>query len=865
MNISLETFNQLKTLLIQSDGAQTASVQIWFRAGSALEKSDHFGIAHFLEHMFFKGTKKRPDNGPAKEVDGFGGEFNAFTSFDYTCYYINCPAAYLAQSTDILIDMVSNPLFLEKDLPAERSVVHEEYKRSYDSASHYHFHQIQHHSFAPGYQHQILGTEKNISQFSIAQLNHFRNSNYSISNCMLVIAGDLNFNDQKKNIIEIISAHRLPKGEQSSFPSFYLQNSATPIWVHNKATRLATLTIAIPGVDYLHSQAAAEELALSCLGSGESSVLHSTIVKDQNLCTGISASSMFFNHGGLHLIKAVFPLENLASFLKSFTKILQQTYVKGISAFDTEKIKNQYIASKIYEQESIESLAFSFGHSFAQSDNINSEKEFIEKISHCSSNAVHSQIKQIFSSPWHYHLQLPLKIKTEQHAKSLKIFDQNRKKFFNAKSSNLVATSKPLKSTPQKSFSQSSYDKNVIQLDLAPGVQFIYRQNTQCPTFVLQAYIKGGLSDESINNNGIYHMLSRTLTSGYGKLNYLKLKKDLDFKSAQLSGFSGKNSYGLMLHGLTKDYPALFSHFTNSLFNPTISPKILAGEKKIILRILDNQKEDPVKACFQLFHQYIYKNTPYSLEILGHKKSIQSFSSEQLKKLHQENLKRNPITIAYFGNQPFDEIFAQLKNSFSHLKARPIFKVSDFKLTSTMQSHPLTQAFDREQTHLFVGYIGFPLAHKNNIYLKLLTAYLSGQSSELFLEMRDRQGLCYTVQAVHNNALQAGHWGIYMATSTNKQELALKTIKNLLENFANTGVKPEEFRKLKSMLKGQQALSLQTNGDFAPYYSIPVLYQLGLDYEWKQAALIEQCSIENFNHFVNKYLKSPLISVIVGK
>jgi zinc protease len=121
--------NNLKTLFIHSPGSTAATVQIWFRAGSALETHDNEGIAHFLEHMFFKGTATRPGAKIAHEVESFGGEINAFTSFDYTCYYINTPNTRLIDSTNIILDMVSNPLFNQDDLVPERDVVFEEYRR----------------------------------------------------------------------------------------------------------------------------------------------------------------------------------------------------------------------------------------------------------------------------------------------------------------------------------------------------------------------------------------------------------------------------------------------------------------------------------------------------------------------------------------------------------------------------------------------------------------------------------------------------------------------------------------------------------------------------------------------------------------
>jgi len=143
--------NNLNTLFVNSPGSTAGTIQIWFRAGSALEKDDNEGIAHFLEHMFFKGTQTRPGAKIAHEVETFGGEINAFTSFDYTCYYINTPNNRISDSINILLDMVANPEFKQEDLVPERDVVFEEYRRSIDSPSQFAFSKLQNSAFSGAY------------------------------------------------------------------------------------------------------------------------------------------------------------------------------------------------------------------------------------------------------------------------------------------------------------------------------------------------------------------------------------------------------------------------------------------------------------------------------------------------------------------------------------------------------------------------------------------------------------------------------------------------------------------------------------------------------------------------------------------
>ena len=299
--------NNLKTLFIDAPGSTSASVQIWFRAGSALEEKSNEGIAHFLEHMFFKGTEKRPGAQIAFDVESFGGEVNAFTSFDYTCYYINSPKTEINKTVEILLDMVSNPMFKKEDILPEREVVFEEYRRSIDNYNHFAFHQLQKSCFKGGYSHPILGREETIKNFSREQLDSFRSNHYNLSNSLFVVAGDLSNKDEIENTI---NKFNLPQGPKSQFPEFSLHDSSK-INVHQKETMMSQITLSIGAPHYDDINAPAEDLAINTLGYGETSRLHQGLVLNDSLCNASAGSTMFMQKGGVHFIKVIFPPKNL--------------------------------------------------------------------------------------------------------------------------------------------------------------------------------------------------------------------------------------------------------------------------------------------------------------------------------------------------------------------------------------------------------------------------------------------------------------------------------------------------------------------------------------------------------------------------
>lgn len=846
----LELKNGLKTLFIHSPGATMGSTQIWFRAGSALEEQKDHGIAHFLEHMFFKGTKKRPGAQVAHDVESFGGEINAFTSFDYTCYYINHPSTSLQSSVEILLDMVSNPLFKQEDLIPERNVVHEEYRRSIDSPNQYAFMTLQESCFEGGYRHPILGSEQHIKSFSREQLLSFRKNYYNRQNALFVVSGDLKEKDQ---IIKLIEKHQLPSGQESRFPQFRLKKQPS-IHAHDKAVKLVQLNFAIEGVPLHDTQAAAEDLALNCLGHGETSPLHKKLVLQNSLASQAGSSTLFMNNGSAHFIKFVFPEQNLKKLLDRLVETFKTLLKKGFTEDEVQRIKNQYLASKVYEMESLEAYAFSLGNSYAQTGDLHSEENFLKSIKTTSTDQVNRALRSILSRPLHLNIQVPKGTSLKNAESELKRFSQQ-----------MQGLSREFQSLPENQIKavKSKYDPQVKLVDILPGVQLLHRHNPINPTFVLHAYLNGGLAYETAKNNGLHHLITGLLVKGYKGRPYDRLKHELENTSTSFNGFSGKNAYGLTMHGLSEHFPKLFEHFLGSLLSPQFPAKFLTHEKNITLRNLDAQKEDPVRLCFQLVAQNFFKGHPYQQNILGREEVIKSLKREDLLQAHLRNVQSRPILFTYCGDLPIEEVKKQLEQGLGSLKSRrPKTRTSKRPRPLTEKIHRLK--IDREQTHLFYGIQIGPIDSDDNATLKMLTTYLSGQSSELFVEVRDRQGLCYTAQPVHFNALEAGYWGIYMGTGNEKVQPALKAIQDIIGKIRAKGLSLQEFERIKKMIEGQSLINVQTNDDYANIYSVPVFQNLGLDYYYNNNNAIRELTHKTFQRELKEVLSRPWGTVIVG-
>lgn len=193
--------NGLRIVMEKIDYLKSASIGIWVNIGSNNENEETNGMSHFIEHMLFKGTKNRKANEIAGEIDSMGGQINAFTSKEYTCFYIKVLKDNIKESLDILSDMFFNSLFLQEEIDKEISVVIEEIKMYEDSPEDIVHDKLSEIIFSNSpMAYNILGTEKTLKAFNSENVKNYMEENYSPYNTVIAIAG--NFDEEE--LIKII-------------------------------------------------------------------------------------------------------------------------------------------------------------------------------------------------------------------------------------------------------------------------------------------------------------------------------------------------------------------------------------------------------------------------------------------------------------------------------------------------------------------------------------------------------------------------------------------------------------------------------------------------------------------------------------
>lgn len=175
------------------------SLGFWFNVGTRDENLKNNGISHFIEHMLFKGTKKRSARRISEEIESYGGYLNAFTSKEHTCYYSRGLTKNLNRTFNILSDMIQNPLFRESHIKREAGVIIDELRDIYDNPEELIFDKFEEVIFSGNpLSYPVIGTEGNIRKFNSSELQKYHKNKYNTGNLLIAASGNVNHNDLVK-------------------------------------------------------------------------------------------------------------------------------------------------------------------------------------------------------------------------------------------------------------------------------------------------------------------------------------------------------------------------------------------------------------------------------------------------------------------------------------------------------------------------------------------------------------------------------------------------------------------------------------------------------------------------------------------
>lgn len=292
--------NGLRVVTRDMPGLHSAAIGIWVNAGCRDERADQNGIAHFLEHMAFKGTPTRTPLQIAEAIENVGGYINAYTSRDVTSYYVRVLSGDVPMALDVLSDIVLNPIFDAREIEVERGVILQEIGQSLDTPDDVIFDWLQEAAYPDQPMGRtILGPAERVSHFSREDLSGFIGEHYGPERMIVAAAGAVD-HDAILRQVETTFAHLKQRATTTREPARWQGAEARRV----KKLEQAHFALAFEGPGYQDPEFYAAQIWTSALGGGMSSRLFQKIREERGLCYSIFAQSGFHDDTGMVTIYA---------------------------------------------------------------------------------------------------------------------------------------------------------------------------------------------------------------------------------------------------------------------------------------------------------------------------------------------------------------------------------------------------------------------------------------------------------------------------------------------------------------------------------------------------------------------------------
>ena len=374
---------------------KSISLGVWINAGSRIEDEEISGVSHFIEHMLFKGTRNRTSKQIASEIDNLGGQINAFTSKECTCYYVKLLDSHIDIGIDVLSDMILNSKFNEDDLDKERSVIIEELKMYEDSPEDLAYDLLTENIYKNDpLGMNIIGTEESLNRLNREKLLDYFNKYYVPNNSVIAISGNFNFDEIINKIEEKFKVWKKRDVnvdiKKAEFKSCFLTK--------NKDIEQVYLAMSLEAVP-IESDKEVYALAVinTVFGGSISSRLFQKIREEKGLVYSIYSSQSLYRKCGELGIFASMSNEHLKEVYESIIeeiKIMKKYY---LTDQEIKESKEQLKGSYILGLESTSSRMMSIGRSLLLNNKVESTDDILKSIDNVDRETVKIVIDKIFN------------------------------------------------------------------------------------------------------------------------------------------------------------------------------------------------------------------------------------------------------------------------------------------------------------------------------------------------------------------------------------------------------------------------------------------------------------------------------------
>ena len=849
--------NGLTVLLHRDDTAPVVAIVTYVKAGYFDETDDVVGIAHVLEHMFFKGTAERAVGAISKETKSAGGYLNAGTIYDRTSYYTVLPAASFARGLDIQRDAYANSVINAEELAKELEVIIQEAKRKADNPS----------AVATETLFELLHDEHRMRRWRIGRedglrrlgrddLVRFYRNFYRPRSTILSIVGDIDLDEAERQI----------ERQYGSLPDAPIERQPGPSEPKHREFRYRELDGDItqtqlafgwrtPGS--LHPDTPLLELAGTMLGSGRGSRFYRA-VRERKLATSVSAYDYTPTELGVFVVHAEGPPEKTVDAARTVWAQLADVRANGFSDDELNRARQLLEARFVRRLETMEGQANYLAEWEALGGWEMGERE-LDRLLTASASEVTEAVRRHLGEN-----SAGVIVYRPRGAPQVARDAAAMRELLAGGASPLPAIPAPAPVPPARP-ARASFEREEGRVRVyrtAHDVPILVMRRPGAPLVQLGMHVAGGASDEPAALAGLTSMLTRTSVKGTRTRSAAQIAEDGELLGGSVSGSTSSESFSWGISVPARHTDAALELLSDVVQHATFGEQALETERALAIADLEMLRDDMYRYPLRLLTSEAFAGHPYGVPASGTEASLARVDADEVRTWHRTHVLEGPSVIAVVGDVEPDEIATLVAARFDELRWREEAPLAP----PAWPSSPLTIAESREKAQSALA-LAFPSPSRTDdarFAADMLAGVASGLGGRFFDQLRDRQSLAYTVSAFAAEWRNAGMFVSYIATSPEKEEIARA---GLLAEFAKLRESPvtaAELAQAQEYAIGTHAIRSQSGGALLGEIIDAWIFGRGLHEIDEHDARIRAVTAEEMQQLANRYfVESALVQSVI--
>ncbi len=796
------------------------SVQAWVKAGSIHEgRLLGSGLSHFLEHMLFKGTDKRPGPEITRAIQEAGGHINAYTSFERTVFYADAPAEVLPLALEMLGEALYQSVLPEEEVEKERDVILREIDMARDDPDRAVSRMLFSNAFRElPHRYPVIGHRDIFSALTRDDLWDYYQSRYAPNNTVLVIAGDA----EKETLLAELEKTAFAASPRKRIPPSYVMEEPAQLALREEHL-LGDVLICrgafgfkIPSLT--HPDAPGLDLLAAILGHGNSSILAQSLREKRKLVHHVDAVSWNTAPAGLLWISCLCDPGKREETQKALIEELNALADKGITKERLENARQQALVGEINARKTISGQAARLGMTEVVVGDLNYPRDYFNLLCALTPDGIKD---------------LAQKYLTERGLTSV----------------SLNARDAPAAPSVQPSVYKEPPDFELRTLD--NGARLLCQRDPSLPKVHLRFASFGGPLYEDPAKRGITGLMATLLTKDTEFRGAAEVAQSIEAVGGSFAEFAGNNSWGLSMEVLAKDFELASQLLEDAVTRPAFKEASFTLERDAQIAQVREDMDELLDMGRKMLRQRFFGPHPYGVDAYGTEETLRSITVEDLQAFYKRQVVGANAVLAVAGDFNPDEDSEDLEMLLSALPDWAFMQADKpFAGPETGEKEIETP---REQALLMQAYPGAGLLDEDYYAGELIEEMCNEMSGRLFSKVREDRALAYYVGAERVTGLNTGMFYLYAGTKPDTRQEILAEFNAEIARLRKGQIEEKELKRCQTRLKTLKRMSLQTIGGRGMQAALNTLFGRPPN-DWKNyGEKISAVTVKDLQQFAKKH------------